>query len=78
MGLTLAAFMAGNKPANTPATIKTIVAVTTTERLTDGLLKAGVSIVGPMAARIIQANNSPIKPEIDVMKTDSNSTKFII
>ena len=78
MGLTLAAFIAGNSPANTPAITKITVAVITTERLTDGLLKAGVSIMGPTAANIIQANDSPTKPEIEVINTDSNSTKFTI
>ena len=78
MGLTFAAFMAGSKPANTPAIIKIMVAVITVESSTDGLLKAGVSIMGPKAAKIIQANNSPTKPEIAVIKTDSNNTKFTI
>ena len=78
MGFTFAAFMAGNKPANTPATIKIIVAVTTTDRLTDGLLNAGVSIIGPIAAKIIQANNKPTNPEMAVIKTDSKRTRFTI
>ncbi len=78
MGLTLAAFMAGINPAKTPATINMMVAVTTVERFTEGLLKAGVWNIGPNAASMIQANSSPTKPEMAVMKTDSNKTRFTI
>ena len=68
MGFTFAALIAGINPAKTPATIKIIVAVTTVDRFTDGLLKAGASILGPIRERIIHAKTKPINPESAVIK----------